>query len=289
MRLFDRIRINKLIHPDSEMPVIIADSIAKQIDGLPDNDTDDSPYTPKDIGRIAPPFPNFFVEATSKVIDMPGQVIQRGLLIADVTEKIISGDIKTNPQGNIPEGTKWVIAQRGFMYVPSMSGALFAPDLIVFSHIGEDGISLDDFNHLNVLAIPKTDEADYPTETMKELLLGMLPFGQKTISALHQRGDVEHVEQPRNFTRRLKRKYDIKATDYYILAIKQNKPKKIQDVGLGDSTRSDSKKREHWVRGHFREVEGHPFIPDGLYFVKPHQRGKSASGTIRKDYRIISD
>lgn len=43
----------------------------------------------------------------------------------------------------------------------------------------------------------------------------------------------------------------------------------------------------HRVRGHFRRVEAHPFIPDGTYFIRPHLRGNLSKGDVRRDYHVV--
>lgn len=46
--------------------------------------------------------------------------------------------------------------------------------------------------------------------------------------------------------------------------------------------------RGHIVRGHPRRVEGHPFIPDGVYWIPAHTRGDFTKGEVFKDYRIVT-
>lgn len=46
--------------------------------------------------------------------------------------------------------------------------------------------------------------------------------------------------------------------------------------------------RAHLVRGHPRKVEGHPFIPDGTYWIPAHVRGDFEQGIVVKDYKLKS-
>ena len=97
-RLFDYVRLVDLSLPD--MPVIVADDIARQIDELPGDPFDpDHSFTAESYGCVAPPFDKFFVEARTEV---EGTSVLRGCVVTQMQtyENVL--------QQALP-GSKWVL------------------------------------------------------------------------------------------------------------------------------------------------------------------------------------
>src|SRR5690606_5486292 len=136
MRLYDRLRLHGGDWP--EIPVIIADNILKQIDGMLDNR-----QSPWDIGEtppaasygcVAPPFEQFFVEADAA---FNGESIQRGGFCFQ---------LKPNPE-IAPPGTRWCLAITPWFY---MHGEVISCQASALIHTDANGHILDDMKRLRV-------------------------------------------------------------------------------------------------------------------------------------------
>lgn len=73
---------------------------------------------------------------------------------------------------------------------------------------------------------------------------------------------------------------------YKVLSVGQPRKEYTEDAEYEHGTHATP--RGHIVRGHPRRVEGHPFIPDGVYWIPAHTRGDFSKGEVFKDYRIVT-
>jgi hypothetical protein len=278
MRLFDTFRH----HTGSffvNTPVIIADDIARQIDDLPDRPT--SPPAAS-YGCCAPPFEQFFVEARTEAA---GQVVERGMLCSDITDRLDDGWSRYTVTP--PEGTRWILQMDGFMQLNGRGLIQFAGHL--WTHLDQDGRILDDTNEMTIGEVTgvRLDEFTWPGSQM----VNFYPFVMKAISALHRRCEVQHVTPTRQQTRLAQRKQGVKSlTDYYVLKVRPvGKRYDFDDVGRPQPAAG---KREHEVRGHFRYYS--PERPlfgriSGMVWVPAHRRGEDTIGKIKKDYEVGGD
>ena len=294
MRLFDRIRADKTlirrddiqgIFSNDDAPiVIIADEIAHQIDSLPD----DTPPTAQDFGSVAPPFNHFFIEAENKqTVKGETFILQRGAYVRDITKRVNKGEITTYEGGYIPDDTRCILSFAAFIYGSMNYDQLVLLPITYYFHLDSNGYILD---NLKNIAMFTHDQISVKSMTINELtsyITNGAAFSLKALEAMHQKGEVIHYTPPRNVKRRFMRKYDLEPTEHYTLKIKPGRPRKISEIEVQKGT--GTKKGLHVVRGHFREVENHPFIPDGTYFIKAHQRGTNTARAISKDYKIEVD
>lgn len=124
IRLFDRVR---KAYGLPDMPVIVADQIATQIDALPgENDS----YTPpaESYGTVAPPFARCFIEAATqneaashlvngKRIVVPAGTTYRGVACYDVRgTQLDQTVISPHHRRRIPDGTRWIVAMWGYLW-----------------------------------------------------------------------------------------------------------------------------------------------------------------------------
>lgn len=298
VRLFDRVRA---LFGLPDMPVIVADEIARQIDALPDSAQ--SPQASA-YGRIAPPFARTFVEASGYVEalrNFPAGIVQRGVAMYDVsTEPFATQCISPQHRQVIPVGTRWTLACWGWLYIiPLRTMETFASPL--FLHLDTDGYLLDDTERLYsevfrtppgtpavMFGVPDADNrALVGIEPMDQRgLATAMPFVLKAISAMHKRTPVDLVEPNRQARRLAERKEHLKLHSYYVLKVKptpEGKPASFHQVGQPERSGT----RDHLVRGHFR-VYGDKGLfgkyANRTIFVPEHRRGADDYGDIRKDY-----
>ncbi|NJO83527.1 MAG: hypothetical protein HC828_12390 [Blastochloris sp.] len=295
IRLYDRVQAAWGI---GEMPVIVADEIARQIDALPD----DPNWTPpaSDYGVVAPPFKRWFVEATT----LPGagfSLVQRGCLCYEVrrSDTALMEKLISRPHRKVmPPATHWIIAVWGYFWAAdqrilrTFSGPMFV-------HLDKEGYILDDLARIYMEALGNTPLVFAPPEVAEGLHLGfdplpqaMLanfgPFNFKALAALHQRCPVDHVKPSSAQRRRAQKREQLALHDYYVLKVKPARTQTLSDFRrIGEPEKAV--RREHIVRGHFRYyTEERPLFGrvSGAVWVPEHERGDDQVGAIRKDYEV---
>lgn len=103
---------------------------------------------------------------------------------------------------------------------------------------------------------------------------------------LDEKADIELVHPTNAKMRRVERETGKKPSPYVLLRLEGLTPTKKTARDYHPKP-SHEKKSLHRVRAHFRRVESHPFIPDGVYYIPPHLRGDGEKGDYRRDYRIV--
>jgi hypothetical protein len=284
MRLIDRIRLEIKDFP-ADIPCIVADNIAAQIDQLP-SDWDESPDASA-FGIVAPPFSRFFIEAqtTAEIIighENQGkpltQTIQRGMLI-DVEE---AGD-------DSKEAWHWRYVMTPFAWyqpvgLPTIITDLQTANGCAYLHLDKDGEILD---HLDRIQTAVFDRTPLTIDKMRTFV-SFLPFILKTLSVLHQKTYVEHVTPTRQMRRMHQRKHKRELSDYYVLSVQP--VQHITDMDdVARPVKPAGRRRAHVVRGHFRYYS--PERPlfgrySGMIWIPDHERGKPELGAIRKDYMV---
>lgn len=302
-RLIDFIRLEGELTED--MPVIVADQVAVQIDMLQGHNYDMTPDA-TDFGVVAPPFRSFFVEAHTK-LEVYGLLMEvwRGLHF--VAQNIQEEDVCF--PGRLRNETWWLYVIEPFIYrgrvctldeKPLSAAAVrqLVPELPaeevmglqrfngrIYLQIDREGHLLDDLESVTEALY---DNTPYTGDKMRRAAT-LLPFALKTISVLHQNTQVEHATPTRQQKRAFQRQHknSLPLRDYYILKVRpQETVFSYEQVG---QAQRGAHKREHVVRGHFRYYT--PERPlfgrySGAVWVADHQRGESAIGTIKKDYLI---
>lgn len=279
--LFDRLKDAGIFYKDFDIPVIDGTKIAKRIDALPD-EIEREPT--ESYGKLTPIYPEFFIESSTTALDT-GSFLQRGVLFQDVTRSVMESGVQTTPPGeSVPEGTEWIVLGTVFGYSPAISNEAYALDTGVFFHIDEDGNWLTgDFLHLPVFSI-------YPLNPQYARVISnrtaeCFPFALITLSLMHKRTDVIEVEPNKHHKKKGMRKKGYEpATKQVVYVKEESSPKSYSEYFLPDRSRSNPISA-HRVRGHYRKVENHPFIPDGQYWIKSHTRGKGDDPTGGK-YKI---
>jgi hypothetical protein len=287
MRLFDRIRLEIAGFP-ADIPCIVADNIAAQIDQLP-GEGNESPDAAA-FGVVAPPFSQFFVEAetSAEVSFGPGdgdkpliQTVQRGMLI-DVEEADDQSE----------EEWHWRYVMTPFAWYQPLNLPTVITDLqtangCVYLHLNKDGEILD---HLARIQTAIFDQTPLTVNKM-QTFVSFLPFILKTLSVLHQKTYVEHVTPTRQMKRMHQRKHKRQLSDYYILSVQPLQ--QITDMDdVARPVKPAGRRRAHVVRGHFKYYS--PERPlfgrySGMIWVSDHERGKPELGAIRKDYMVDGD
>lgn len=302
VRLFDRVR-HAYGMPD--MPVIVADEIARQIDAMPDAPAHWSP--PADsYGCVAPPFARWFIEATTvnapgdhEGTPIPGGITQRGVVCYDVSDAHLRHQVIPEQMRQHPDGTHWVIAMWGYIYVSAFRMLNTFPGPM-YLNLAADGQILDDTANITMWE-PVAGEAVVfgPPEARSHTFVGHppmpqfslpnhLPFALKALSAMHQRCPVEQVTPSRAQRRRAEKHDQVQLHDYYMLKVRPTPTERLEDfqrIGTPEKV----PRREHIVRGHFRYyTEERPLFGrvSGMVWVPEHERGERDAGRIRKDYEV---
>lgn len=307
-RLFDRVR-REWGYP--ELPVIVADAIAEQIDSLPDSD-----YSPpaSDYGIVAPPFAKCFIEATTHNYAMcilrpgiheqlPETTTQRGVALYDISTPELFNAIVTQEhrQKYMPVDVRWTLAMFGYIW-SSITRRLLTYAGPLFVHLDERGRILDDMAQLHVYEPAKVRGVgmvlappDLPTgwrytyDPMPSWSLpNLAPFVLKAVSAMHQRCEVDKVEPSPAARHRAKKRDRMELNSYYVLNVRPTPTNQLRDfkhIGTPAATQL----REHHVRGHFRYY--YPERPmlgkySGSVWIPEHDRGSNTYGAIRKDYKV---
>jgi len=276
MRLIDRVRIAFGGIPD-DLPVIVADPVARQIDQLPGDTWSQSPPA-EAYGCVAPPFKRFFVEAETAVNlaelgSIGTQIIQRGVL-AEVQER----------------GNGWQYVLTPFIwYQPAAGSPAVGTHTVngrIFLNIDKAGLILDDLEAVRTAVFDQT----LLTADKMRSYVSFLPFVLKALSVLHQRTVVERVTHTRQQRRQHQRRHKAELADYYLLTVKPSpRLESMADVAQPVAAAS---RREHIVRGHFRYYA--PERPlfgrySGMVWIAEHHRGDPDAGSIRKDYLVDSE
>jgi len=277
IRLYHRLRGTDTAWPD--IPVLVADEIARQIDALPDDHADRSPAA-QEYGVVVPPFRQCFIEAETTAPD--GTIsAQRGVFVEDISPALRAGTLAHDP----PPGAHWAMAMHGYLYVPGYPIQTY-PGVMVF-HLDDRGYLRDDMARVTVLTDPTLDRRD-PTITDVRGLPTHAPYALKAISAMHARCAAERVSPTRQQRRDAERRSTAVLTDYYVLRVKPVvTPHDFSQVG--QAQRTQGQRREHVVRGHFRYYrEDRPLFGriSGMIWIGEHTRGDDQIGRIRKDYEV---
>lgn len=284
MRLIDRIRLEIASFP-ADIPCIVADNIAAQIDQLPD-DGDESPAAAA-FGTVAPPFSQFFVEAETKakVRLGPGagkkqplmQTVQRGMLI----------DVEKTDDPNEQWHWRYVMTPFAWYQPIGLSTPITGLQTAngrVYLHLDKDGEILDNLDRIQTAIF---DQTPLTVDKMRTFV-SFLPFILKTLSVLHQKTYVEHITPTRQLRRMHERKHKKQLADYYILSVQP--VQQIADMDdVARPVKPAGRRRAHVVRGHFKYYS--PERPlfgrySGMIWVEDHERGKPELGAIRKDYMV---
>lgn len=280
-RLYDRARPHAGL---GEMPVIVADEIAAQIDAMPDTSAhreDEYSWPAADYGVVAPPFAAFFVEATTAI---DGATVQRGMVVYDRTAQIrADGPVKGE---RVPSGTRWYLHCYPFLYSRLAGGLEDYGSPAVLLHLDDGGRLLDDPDALQVISV-----APWPAAKLRDAAYAaasIVPMALKAIGALHRRAPVEHVTPDPARQRQAQRRGEVERHSYYVLKVRPHAPASPADfASIGAPARATP--REHVVRGHFKiYTEEKPLFRRtvGTFWVPEHQRGDDAIGKITKDYEV---
>lgn len=281
IRLYDHLRQQDPGIP--EMPVIVADEIARQIDALPDTGGASPPAHA--YGVLVPPFPRCFIEADVHLGDMG--LVQRGVVVKDLTKEWRAGEISRTIKEYAPPGTSWLFSASGYLRNQGLHGGLvhgYAGSMIF--HLDAAGRLLDNTEQIQVVTLPGQQPS--PTLLPGDGLPNHAPYMLKAISAMHQRCAADKVSPPRTARRAAERKGVTNLHDYYILRVQPRyAPASMADVA--QPSKAAGQRREHMVRGHFRYYA--PERPlfgrtSGMIWIPAHERGESDIGKIKKDYEV---
>lgn len=289
MRLYDRIKA-KINLPD--MPVIVADEIARQYDDLPLDGFENDSFPADWYGNVAPPFGEFWVESRtfdSRYVHSKETItIERG-----VWAKIVNDD---EPKELLPNA-RWTLKLTGFQWFSILSGE-YTFEGFIYVGIREDGqLLFDDARWVGSTSPDYVKQAlgnGFPRNQIFPIAAfrGFVIFFLKAINAMHQRVEVAEVTPTRQMSRLSERKHGIKLNKYYLLKVKPYELKSIEDfklIGKPDKMT----RREHEVRGHFRYY--HPDKPlfgraglTGMIWVPDHTRGNHELGIVEKGYEVTA-
>lgn len=273
MRLIDRVRMEFDGIPD-DLPIIVADPVARQIDELPGDTWSESPPA-EAYGCVAPPFKRFFVEAETAVNlaelgSIGTQIVQRGVLAEVVDQE---------------NGWQYVFTPFAW-YQPAQGSTAVGTHTVngrIYLDIDKAGSILDNLEEVHTAVF---DRSELTANKMRSYV-SFLPFVLKALSVLHQRTVVERVTHTRQQRRQHQRRHKAEMADYYLLTVKPSQ----QLESMADVARpvAPVSKREHVVRGHFRYYT--PERPlfgrySGMVWIAEHHRGDPDAGNIRKDYLV---
>lgn len=282
MLLYDRLRTTVPELPP-DLPILDATSIQQRIDLLPDNLPQ---ATAADYGTVAPPFPMFFVEATtvSTLPEEEGQTVQRGMLFYtwDVAE--LGFPPRYGPIPQLP-GVAWCLLGWGFI---SHLGILYATPSCAVLQIDRPGNLLDDTKHIQVALDPPVHIATLPA-TPPDTVATLLPFSLTAISALHKRCEAELVTPTRQQRRQAERKGQPQPSPHYVIHVRPGAVRKVSDIARRPVPAGE--RADYGARGHFKYY--HPDKPrfgrpgeHGLFWVKPRTGEDDPIAKMRRVYKI---
>lgn len=288
IRLFDRLR--QLDPGLPEVPVIVADEIARQIDALPEMGGASPPASA--FGVVIPPFPECFIEADTIIPDVG--LVQRGVFVRDISADWRSGQVSPAIRAGAPAGTHWLIYAMGYMRSLALAGGIVHGYYgAMLCHLDASGHLLDDPERMHVVMLPAPlGHASTIRYLPPEGLPNHGPYMLKAISAMHQRCAADRVTPQRQQRRNAERQGITRLHDYYILRVQPWTPRDM--AGVARPTKAAHQKREHLVRGHFRYYsESAPMFGRasgvGMVWIPAHERGESDIGQIKKDYEVGGD
>lgn len=289
MKLFDRLRSSPIGANWDDIPVIDGSVIQERIDELPD----DAPHaTAADYGVVAPPFPMFFVEATtySAHPDEKGMLVSRGVMFFSWDSFKEGGPPPRYMHHlNLRDNTRWFLLGWAYMYC---DGLYFATAGCVVLQIDDEGQLLDDTTALRIATDPKYPPPSGAYIMPDENVAKYMPFALTTISALHRRCEVEKIKPNRQQHRHAQRAGSRHgATEYYVVKVKPGAVRKVSDIAIPAPRGTRGDMPETKVIGHFKYY--HPDRPrfgrpgeHGAFWIDPYTYGESSIGKIRKDYKI---
>lgn len=296
IRLYDILRSVDPSFPS--MHAFICDDIANDLDGK------DSPdlvnYPPEAYGRIAPPFPVFFVECATKALlsdyGIPlGNLadrqisVQRGILVRDCTNDIqVLANKHMRAGYSKPVGTRWVLTFHGYTRFDQGDIELFNGQ--AFMHLDREGRILDDTAAIEMVEYPDSMQFHGAAYLPMPILASYLPFVLFTMKALHDRCSVEYVKPSRQVRRHAERTEGITLHEHYILRIKTPTLQRRYPSTPRPTDVPKRAIRDHTVRSHFRfYTEEKPLFGriSGAVWIPQHTRGSKEVGSIEKDYRIV--
>lgn len=282
MRLFDLLRRIDRTMPD--MTCLVADEIGVELDNsnAPEGMLS---YPAASYGIVAPPWPEFWVEARTVIEDNYGKplVVERGMLMQDATDN----PVLKRTGLPAPAGTHWTLVGYGFLRMDG--GEIYEPAGLVIIHLDARGYILDDLDRTptgEFIGVPPSSKPRLPVMQATTFM----PFVLRAIGALHRHVAVEHVMPTRQQRREAERKHDVMLSEHYVLHIHQKAQRRAALVALRPEPRAAQ--REHDVRGHFRiYTQERPLFGriSGAVWVPTHKRGAADQGKVSKDYEIHGD
>lgn len=299
-RLVDYIRT--LIPDIADAPVFIADAVAEQLDAIPDLGPDWT-FPAEWYGKLAPPFPYFWVEADTWATGTGGALTrhQRLSLVADLTPSLhgIEGI-----EERILPGTEWVMGFWGFARVGLSRQVIhYSGNTIIC--VAKDGRMLTDPAHA-VIALSNDHDRGrglfhHPLfmvlEPMpgdgREGILNHSPFTWRTVGLLHERCETLEVIPTRQQRRHFQREHDteLEPLAHHVLKVKPYTPRPDNPLkGLAKPEKTPGR-RKHDVRATWayyspdKPLFGRPGLT-GMFRRKSHERGDDQLGRIIKTYRV---
>lgn len=106
---------------------------------------------------------------------------------------------------------------------------------------------------------------------------------------IHSKGDVEFKDWTSRQRRATKSRFKKEPSPYFLLKVGHQNQIRYNNKP-DDAFKSNTKRRAHIVRGHFRTVEDHPIEHfNGTFWIEPHKRGDSENGDINKGYKVRTE
>lgn len=103
---------------------------------------------------------------------------------------------------------------------------------------------------------------------------------------MHKKGELEFKQWSEKESKTIQKRYKKEPSPFFLLRVKNGKRSKY--INKKENKDDSGKRREHIVRGHFRNVENHPIEHfNGTFWIDAHKRGSSSEGTINKGYKVI--
>lgn len=287
---------DSLLDPHGEcVPVIVADNIARQIDAMDQIDDSNADWPAAAFGRVAPPFPVFWVEATTELVPT-GETerfeVRRGALVADMSWTPETMEPMVGP-------ATWYVTLAPFIQWRAKDGRwgpIWGYNGRIVIGLDEEGRLLRDLATATVIEGAMFGPSEGVHVLPREGAAHHAPWVMMSISALHRGVPVELVEPspPSRQARRLHERRTGQPLEpehsYYVLMVKPTRPGTFEEIAAPES-HIHVERRQHVVRGHFRwygerGMFGRADLANRLVWVPAHERGHDGLGTIRKDYKV---
>ena len=243
------------------------DTVILQVDDI-DEPKFPVPYTDALAGKVRPPFQYQIIE---QILPYPSGDPLIGTVLLGRAIYVEYNTISQQLTLTLLNATDRIAAAGSY----SMA-AILTDDGYINQNAPGDYIDVDKIGPV----IPQSIQRAFEVNDLNQDFI----FALSVLYLINEAYDIEEVEFPRNYRRRVHQQTGkLPSNHYRVRRIKRTR-KRYQSNGTG----TGKKRPEHLVRGHFRHTENHPLAQfNGDWWIPAHYRGTDSDKSKSKPvYRI---